>query len=178
MKNILGNKHQRYYRRAVFRYYRAGFVLCLIIVGLIFCPLYEKHRKIEPSRPFSQTITHPVVKVVAQDDKYTTRGYARCYDVIICIRDIGEEMGFDNQEILTAIRIAKAESGLRADAINKNKGGTFDIGVFQINDVHSKRISRADRLDFEKNIQFAWNLRKEQGNWGAWSVCKNKVDCR
>jgi hypothetical protein len=63
-------------------------------------------------------------------------------------------------------------------ALGKNTNGTFDVGLFQINDVHSKRISRQDRLDFEKNIKFAYKLRAEQGNWNAWSVCRSKVDCR
>jgi hypothetical protein len=47
----------------------------------------------------------------------------------------------------------------------------------QINDVHGKRISREDRMDYEKNIRFAYQLRKEQGNWNAWSTCKTKVNC-
>lgn len=178
IKNFLGNSQKRIYRREVFRQRRAGFVLCLIIMALIACPIYDKYRKSQLSQPLSQTINHPVTQVIAQENKYALRGYARCYDVITCIRDIGEELGFDNSQILIAIRIAKAESGLRTDAINKNTNGTFDIGTFQINDVHSKRISRTDRFDVEKNISFAYKLRKEQGHWRAWSVCNNdKVNC-
>lgn len=177
IKNFLGNSQKRIYRREVFRQRRAGFVLCLIIMALIACPIYDKYRKSQLSQPLSQTISHPVAQVIAQEDKYAKRGYKRCYDAIICIRDIGEELGFDNNQIMTAIRIAKAESGLRTDAINKNSNGTFDIGIFQINDVHSKRISRTDRFDMEKNISFAYKLRTEQGNWNAWSVCRGKVDC-
>jgi hypothetical protein len=102
-----------------------------------------------------------------------------CFDAITCIRDIGEELGMSNKDIMIAIRISKAECGMRVDAIGKNSNGTFDIGVMQINDVHNKRISRADRLDMQKNIRFAYKLRLEQGHWNAWSVCKNgKVDCR
>ena len=94
-----------------------------------------------------------------------------CYDPITCIRDVGEELGESNSDIMTMIKIAKAESGYRTDAINKNKNGTFDIGVFQINDVHSKRISRQDRMDFEKNIRFAYKLHQEQKHsFTAWSV--------
>jgi hypothetical protein len=94
-----------------------------------------------------------------------------CYDTLTCIRDVGEDLDVPNQDILTMIRIARAESGLRADAMNRNSNGTFDLGVFQINDVHSKRISRADRLDFEKNIRFAYTLYQEQG-FGPWSASK------
>ena len=176
IKNLLGNKQKRTYRREVFRYYRAGFVLCLIIVALIYCATTFKTTVASPNA-LERTISNPVVKVLADEDKYTKRGYKYCYDPLICIRDVGEEMGFSNDQILIAIRIAKAESGIRTDSIGKNTNGTFDIGVFQINDVHSKRISREDRMDFVKNIKFAWTLRKEQGNWNAWSVCRNKVNC-
>jgi len=176
MKNLL-DKQRKYYRKQKFIHYRAGFISCLIIIALIICPLYDKYRRERGLAPLKQTITNPIVEVRGIEDKYTQRGYKRCYDPIICIRDIGEEMNFSNQDILIAIRIARAESGLRPDAINKNSNGSFDIGIFQINDIHSKRISRQDRFDFEKNIQFAWNLRKEQGDWNAWSVCQSKVNC-
>lgn len=176
MKNIIGNKQKRYYRKAVFRYYRAGFVLCLILMALVYCATTFKTTVASPNA-LERTISNPVVKVSAEEDKYTKRGYKYCYDPIICIRDVGEEMGFANRDIIIAINIAKAESGIRTDSIGKNTNGTFDIGVFQINDVHSKRISREDRMDFVKNIKFAWTLRKEQGNWNAWSVCRGKVQC-
>lgn len=122
--------------------------------------------KIEiPAEPVKPTVMAPmVVQVQAAETPF-------CYDPITCIRDVGEELGKSNQEILMMIRIAKAESGLRPDAINKNSNGTFDLGVFQINDVHSKRISRTDRMDFVKNIRFAWQLQTEQG-FNPWVVYK------
>ena len=36
----------------------------------------------------------------------------------------------------TMLKIAKAESNLKPDAVNVNKNGTRDIGIFQINSVH------------------------------------------
>lgn len=177
IKNILGNSQKRTYRREIFRQRRAGFVLCLIIMAIIACPLYDKYRKSSVSQPLSQTISNPVVKVIAQEDKYTSRGYKYCYDVQTCIRDVGEELGFSNHDISIAMNIAKNESGYRTDAINLNTNKTADIGVFQINDVHGKRISREDRMDYIKNIKFAYQLRQEQGNWNAWSVCRGKVNC-
>lgn len=156
------------------KYTRAAAVAGFIIGALIGCALFAQ--KTSPNDP-KQSI-NPVTVVSATTDKYTERGYARCFSPIICLRDIGEELGVDNKDILIAIRIAKAESGLRPDAIGKNSNGTYDIGLMQINDVHNKRISRQDRLNVEKNITFAYQLRKEQGNWNAWSVCRSKVDCR
>lgn len=108
-----------------------------------------------------------VQQVLAAEPKF-------CRDVISCIRDVGTEMGETNSHIMQMIRIAKAESGLRADAMGKNRNGTFDIGIFQINDVHGKRISRADRLDYEKNIRFAYQLHQEQGHsFRAWVAFTN-----
>lgn len=101
-----------------------------------------------------------------------------CFDVQSCIRDVGEELGFSNEDIMIAMAISEAESGYRADALNINKNGTADVGCMQINDVHSKRISREDRMNYEKNIRFAYQLRKEQGSWNAWSTCHNgMVNC-
>ena len=147
-----------------------------ILFALIFTPVVYKWLNPPMLSPLGQAIDNKVV-VNAGTDKYQERGYAFCYDPLICIRDVGEEMGFDNKQILIAIRIAKAESSLRPDAIGKNTNGTYDMGVFQINDVHSKKISRVDRLDFVKNIDFAWDLKIKQG-FNPWSVCKNgKVNC-
>lgn len=148
-----------------------------ILFGLIISPIVYKWLNPPMLSPLGTTIESKV-SVSAATDKYQERGYAFCYDPLICIRDVGEELGFDNKQILIAIKIAKSESGLRPDAIGKNTNGTYDMGIFQINDVHSKRISRADRLDFEKNIRFAYKLRKEQKNWSAWSVCRSKVNCK
>lgn len=155
------------------KYLIAAFVWGVLVGTLLgFALFYPTDASLEALEP---TITQEVIEV---KDKYELRGYAFCYNPIICIRDIGEELGVDNRDIIIAINIAKAESGLRPDAIGKNTNGTYDLGVMQINDVHSKRISRQDRLDYEKNIRFAFQLRKEQGNWNAWSVCRSKVNCQ
>ena len=127
-ENLLGNKQKRTYRRYVFRYYRAGFVLCLIIVALVFCAL-SGNTQGATSNDIKEKVTHPVVQVSAEEDKYIKRGYVYCYDPIICIRDIGEDMGFSNEDITTMIRIAKCESGLKPNAKNPTSTAT---GIFQI----------------------------------------------
>lgn len=164
------------------RIYRKNTYLAVIILAVLFSliiiPAVYKYLNRPLLDPRGTSIVPQVVEVEATTDKYQERGYSFCYDPLICIRDVGEELGFDNKQILIAIKIAKAESGIRPDAIGKNTNGTYDMGVFQINDCHSKRISRQDRLDFEKNIRFAYKLRKEQGNWNAWSVCRSKVSCK
>lgn len=153
------------------KYYISAFAWGLIVGIYIGIALFEG-RKTSP-KPLNQTIMLKADKVMAEQDKYQARGYAYCYNPIICIRDVGEELGVPNQDIITMIKIARCESGLRAEAINKNTNGTFDIGIFQLNDVHSKRISRQDRMDFEKNIRFAYKLYFEQG-FRPW-VCYRKI---
>lgn len=161
------DKRTRAYKQAqkkakVLKCYVAVAILGALAGCILTVSLYKPQGLVSP-KPESR-----VVKVVeAQQTPW-------CYDPISCIRDIGEQMGFSNQEIMLAIRIAKCESGLNPQALVKEPNGTYSLGVMQINDVHGKRISRQDRLDFIKNIQFAWNLRQEQGGWTAWS-CYRKV---
>ena len=66
-----------------------------------------------------------------------------------------------------ALCIAKMESGFRADAVNSaNSNGTADVGVFQINDIHS--MSWDSRMDARINIAKAKEIRDAWGSWEAW----------
>lgn len=72
----------------------------------------------------------------------------------------------------TAYAVARAESGLRCEAVNNNKGGSQDRGLYQINSIHISRIERMgftwdDMFDCEKNIQVARAIQQEQG-WSPW----------
>ena len=146
----------------------SGEMACTLILsllaGLILGKSFYGTHKASP-QPTEQKKEIVVVKVVeAVDTPF-------CFDPITCIRDVGESLGEPNSHITTMIRIARAESNFRADGMNKNKNGTFDLGIFMINDVHGKRISRADRLDFQKNIRFAYQLHREQKHsFTAWVV--------
>jgi hypothetical protein len=73
-------------------------------------------------------------------------------------------------EYKIAMAIAKAESGLNPGAVNRNKDGSKDIGIFQINDRHGW--SDEDRLDWKTNIRIAKELRDSRG-WSEWAVYKN-----
>ena len=74
----------------------------------------------------------------------------------------------DNANI--AIAIAQAESDFNSSAININKNGTRDIGLFQLNDCHGWSVE--DRLDTEKNIKLAYDLYRQSG-WSNWTTYKN-----
>lgn len=76
----------------------------------------------------------------------------------------------------TALKIAKCESSLKPSAINnRNKNGTTDGGIFQINSVHDKRLNELglDKFNADDNIKFARLLWEEQG-WHPW-VCKKHI---
>ncbi len=64
-----------------------------------------------------------------------------------------------------ALAIAKAESGLKCDAIGIN-ADSADIGVFQLNTAHLKRGGNwtlANMGDCYRNVDLAYELWKEQG---------------
>jgi hypothetical protein len=59
-------------------------------------------------------------------------------------------------------KIAMCESRYNENAINVNKNGSVDRGVFQINSVH-KGLTNVDAFNFKKNIDFAIEMYKKQG---------------
>lgn len=73
------------------------------------------------------------------------------------------------KEAPIALAVAKAESGMRCDAQNVNKGtNSLDAGLFQINSVHLKKGWKiADLLDCRKNTDYAKQIRDGSG-WCAW----------
>lgn len=78
----------------------------------------------------------------------------------------------------TAIACAKAESGLRPQALNtKNKNGTWDSGLFQINSIHCGKLGlkgdecKEKLYDVETNVKMAKSIHNNRG-WNAWYACK------
>ena len=67
----------------------------------------------------------------------------------------------------TALKIMKAESGGNPKAIHKNKNGTIDTGLLQVNSVHG--YSKEFLLDPENNIKVAKKIFDKQG-WNAWAT--------
>lgn len=81
--------------------------------------------------------------------------------------EIAEVFGAEHK---IAMAIAKAESGLNPRAINRNRDGSKDLGIFQINDRHGW--SDEDRLDWKTNIRIAKELRDRRG-WTEWVAYNN-----
>lgn len=72
-----------------------------------------------------------------------------------------------------ALAIAKCESGFKPEAYNgSNPDGSTDGGLWQINDVHAKRMAKLglNRYDPEQATQFARMLYDERGGFNDW-VC-------
>lgn len=63
----------------------------------------------------------------------------------------------------TAIRVARCESGLKSNAVNKK---TLDYGIFQINKVHA--VNPKFLMDWRINIQIAKHLFEKSG-WNPWN---------
>lgn len=71
-----------------------------------------------------------------------------------------------------ALSVAKAESGMREDAVNVyNKNGTYDTGIFQVNSIHQSKegCSLKELVDAKKNVDCAYKIWEASG-WGAWSA--------
>lgn len=90
-----------------------------------------------------------------------------------------QEAGEDIESLIRAafpehpdimIAIAKAESGMNHKAVNMNRNGSTDIGLFQINSIHG--YDETDLLDPMKNIEAARKIYANQG-FGAWVAYKN-----
>lgn len=84
---------------------------------------------------------------------------------------------------LTAIAVARAESGMNPLAKNDNPAtGDYSIGCFQINLYGSNalyRPSEAELYNPEINVAYAWKLYTSNRNSfiGQWGVCISKVMC-
>jgi hypothetical protein len=134
----------------------AAFILTKTLWDLNHAPLLT---------PLVRTGLVKVQVVEAKDTRW-------CDSPIKCIRDVGEQLGESNQDIMTMIRLAKCESTMNPNAYHVNKNGSVDRGLLQINSVH-KGLSNADAFDTEKNIRFAFKLHRDQKHsFRAWSCLK------
>jgi hypothetical protein len=91
---------------------------------------------------------------------------------------IGAAFG-SNADIAT--RIMMAESTGRPGAWNRNKNGSIDYGLFQINQTNIPALKKAgiigdwkDLLDPDKNIEAAAWLAKDARGWSPWNSSRAK----
>lgn len=84
----------------------------------------------------------------------------------------------------TAIRLAKSENyynltgSFDCARTNVNTNGSVDVGLFQINSIHSQRLSSLgltmeDMKDCKKNADYAYNWVYKASGWSPWSAYTN-----
>lgn len=123
---------------------------------------YVKQFKKASPKAVEQTKVLEVAKVEAVDTPW-------CFDAITCIRDVGEELGKDNQTIITMIKIAKKESNLNPREKNKTSSasGLFQIiaGTWYSNDC------TGDKWNAEDNTRCAYKIQSKRGYqpWEVWN---------
>jgi len=149
------------------------YILSAFVWGLIFgiyLGIYLFERNNTSPKPLNQTIVPKVEEVTAVTDKYIERGYAYCYNPIICIRDVGEELNIPNQNIITMIKIARCESNFRPEAKNPNSTAK---GIFQIIiSTWDRNKCEGERWDFVDNIKCAYKL-YETRHFQPWNASKS-----
>ena len=147
--------------------------LILIMVGMatltvLVNSFFEKNRLVFHT-PI-EVVLFPIVRIEERKPETIIQNYILDYpdDIDTPIEKyICEKWGpFDCK---TALAVAKAESGMREDAININNNNTIDYGIFQINSVHFKKpgCSMKDLVIAEKNVDCAYSIWKAQG-WSPW----------
>lgn len=72
------------------------------------------------------------------------------------------------------VMLRKCENGaFNQSAINHNRNGTTDHGIFQINSIHEPRYGSAFKTDWKANVDVAYEIYKSHGyKFTAWS-CAN-----
>lgn len=94
-----------------------------------------------------------------------------------------QEIAKYNWDYTTAVAVARAESGLRSDALNDNPAtGDYSIGCMQINIYGANayyRPSEQELKDPAVNVAYVYKLYTGNGNSfiGQWGVCGAKVQC-
>jgi len=130
---------------------------------------------------FNKIVTVEVKKpMVIKDREVPTKEIVRVMEEIPSPVDlvtepekyIYEKFGIENYKI--AIAIARAESGMREDAININSNGTIDLGIFQINSVHFKKdiCALKNVVTYKGNIDCAYEIYKDS-SWNPWVAFTN-----
>ncbi|MCB1712928.1 MAG: transglycosylase SLT domain-containing protein, partial [Candidatus Riesia sp.] len=124
---------------------------------------------------------NPIVQVQFNRPVEIKKREIKVEEVVNIINEIPELEGLDKDiekyicekwgpyDCKTAIAVARAESGIREDAININTNDTIDVGIFQINTVHFGKDGCAlkDLVDQYKNVDCAYQIWEAQG-WTPW----------
>lgn len=167
MKKTRRNKRGQYRASWKSRLLPLVFLVASILLGMIIQSYFSEQEMLDPcdgcvfnfSVRAVETIepeTVEVVETVVLSEKEQIIQY------------ITEVFGKDAPD---AFNILYCENrGLRPDAVNHNRNGSIDEGIFQINSIHKQN----DMTNWKKNVDFAYKLFK-RGGWSQWS-CSHRID--
>ena len=86
---------------------------------------------------------------------------------------LDKEYHLSFKEKIEAVAIIQCESKFDPYAINKNLSGSYDLGIWQINEKHHPDITRACAFDVFCATQYALDkIYLKQGNWSAWTCSR------
>lgn len=152
------------------------FIVTIVLIGIvtllnIINNFFEEHR-FQFNRPIEVVLKAPI-EIVKRDKPKTQiveivkeldlpEGPSGPIEEYIC-----EKWG--PYDCKVAVAVARAESGMREDAVGINTNKTIDVGIFQINTVHFKKdgCNLKDLVDPYKNVDCAYQIYSEQG-WTPW----------
>ena len=81
--------------------------------------------------------------------------------------------GFPADQIPMAVAVALAESGGRPDATNKNRNGSTDYGLWQINSIHGGLLREGSWANPADNAKMAYKVWSQAGkSWRPWVAFK------
>jgi len=81
-----------------------------------------------------------------------------------------KKLGLNTREVEL---IVNCESRWDAKATHKNRNGSMDAGLWQINSIH-KNLTMAEKMDYKVATKWALEKRLNDGNWSAW-YCARRV---
>ncbi len=129
-----------------------------ILIGLIFISVFAIWS--------SQTIeyTHAEVNIeipILVEDNRTVSEH---------VFDLLDEYSYSLDEKITLLAILQCESSMNPYAVNKNAGGSYDLGIAQWNTRYHPEISRACSFDVYCAVRAMAKYYVEEGHYNAW-VC-------
>lgn len=151
-------------------------ILAMIIAAVIKLTLFVNNNEFAWKFPL-EVLTHRVLTITPREKvivhEYVIPTYPEDIDTDL-EKYICDKFGVMDCKI--ALAVAKAESGMREDAINVNDNGTIDVGVFQINfQSHKDKPECALKklTDAKSNVDCAYTIWKAQKGFGAWVAYNN-----
>lgn len=82
--------------------------------------------------------------------------------------------GFVGDDLVVAVAVAGAESNWVPDAVGgPNPNGSYDYGLWQINDVHEDLLAEGDWADPYYNAQMAFTIFSEARGWAPWTTWRS-----